>query len=412
MDTPLVSFCIPTYNRGRYLRSLLEMMAQQLPRFPHACEVVISDNGSSDDTPDVVAAFADRLPIRAFRHDSNLGGSANWHHVISKAQGTYVIYVADDDGLLLERVATVVSLLCTQPQVGVAYAPWLLFDLVAQKEVGQFYTQERDLHIERGDFRALLDGVLRHGIFPEISICRREVLNRVMPRVNEQAFWAFVHSAEFLQHADVLMLKDPFYVSITRYFDDEQREQAGSGEAEYAWDRYRGGLEYILGRAAAGMQAAERVGFQLRIQDIVAQRISVAVRLRVATQRDAIETYYLAYRLKAMGQEHLLPVPIESLRTFAAIDFLMTDVELNRHAEQLIVVGAFDDGVKQHLQCRARLPLRFAEGASRRDLAELRNVLVLTHGDPAPLVDGSADLLASRNVRVLGEHQLLEKFAA
>ena len=39
-----------------------------------------------------------------------------------------------------------------------------------------------------------------------------------MPRVNEHAFFAFVHAADYLTQGAMLIQREPFYVSITRYF--------------------------------------------------------------------------------------------------------------------------------------------------------------------------------------------------
>jgi hypothetical protein len=69
-----------------------------------------------------------------------------------------------------------------------------------------------------------------------------------MPRVNEHAFFAFVHAADYLTQGAILIQREPFYVSITRYFEDDAREQLGNSEVEHAWDRYRGGLEYMIAR--------------------------------------------------------------------------------------------------------------------------------------------------------------------
>ena len=87
----------------------------------------------------------------------------------------------------------------------VVYAPWKLFDLVAQQEQGTFYDVPHDLLIERNDHAELLDHVLRHHIFPEIHIARRDALQRLMPRINEHAFFAFVHAADYLSLGAVLI---------------------------------------------------------------------------------------------------------------------------------------------------------------------------------------------------------------
>ena len=81
-----------------------------------------------------------------------------------------------------------------------------------------------------------------------------------MPRINEHAFLAFVHSADYLTKGAVLIRQQPFYVAITRYFDDEVREQLGTDEVEHAWDRYRGGLEYLMARTGTPISAEERTG--------------------------------------------------------------------------------------------------------------------------------------------------------
>lgn len=403
MSTPLVSFCVPTYNRARYLDSLLGMFAQQLADFPFSYEVFVSDNASTDDTPQVLARHADTLPLRYVCHKVNRGRADNWQYVMSNARGTYLVYVADDDAILGDRVAATIARMEADAGIGVAYAPWLLFDLVRDQQRGQFYRQDRDVLVPQGDCVALLDSVLRYSVFPEIYVCRSDVLRQVMPRFNEQAFYAFVHAAEFAQHAAVLLLKDPFYVSITAYFADDQRAQAGTEEAEYAWDRYRGGLEYVLGRASDRLSAAERLAFTQRIERLIAQRISVAVRLRQLNDRDPVETYYLAYRLKAMGEARMLPVPLAQLRGQAALGFLATDPELNRDVSQLICVGPFKPDVLEFLRRRSPLPVRAEHDAGA--LEDVHDALVFASNqaclDPLPR---RADL------RVVREGELMQKF--
>lgn len=405
MSTPLVSFCIPTFNRSRYLDSLLDMLAKQLVGFPYSYEVFISDNASTDETPEVIERHQGALPLRCVRRDTNHGGPSNWQYVMSHARGTYLIYLADDDAILGEQVATTVARMEGDPRIAVAYAPWILFDLVDDKLQGQFYRQDRDMLVPQGDHAALLDGLLRFSAFPEIFVCRSQALHQVMPRVHEQAFFAFVHAAEFTQIGAVLLLKDPFYVSITNYFPDEQRSQAGSAEAEYAWDRYRAGLEYVLGRASDGLTDQQRLAFLQRIERLIAQRISVAVRLRNLNQRDAVETYYLAYRLKAMGADRMLPIPMGQLRSQAALGFLATDPELNRDMSQLICVGRFDPDVQEFLRRRVRIPIRFDADPSA--LASARNCLILA-GYQTPLTE----LPQRLDVRIVHEHELLQKFPA
>jgi len=359
--SPVVSICVPTFNRSRYLASLLESLAVQLDAFPYPYELVIADNASPDDTGAVVRRFADCLPIRYIRHDENIGCFANVQFVMMQAVGRYVIYLSDDDCLLGEPVAATIARMEADPGIAVVFAPWKLYDLVAQQEQGQFYDVPQDLRIARDQHAELLDHLLRHHIFPEVHIARRDALQRLMPRINEHAFYAFVHAADYLSLGAVLIQKTPFYVSITRYFADEERTQAGNEEVEVAWDRYRGGLEYILARAGSQLAAEERSGFHLRIQKMIAVRMSVAVRLRHLKKRNPLDTYYIATRMKGMGYENLLPVPLATLASEAMIDFLLHDPVINRGVERLITVGPIDAGSREFLRRKSPRPVSFVD---------------------------------------------------
>lgn len=68
---PRISVVIPTYNRSGFLRATLEsLVAQSLP--PDEFEVIVSDDGSSDDSADVVKSFTERLRIK-YHFQEDLG---------------------------------------------------------------------------------------------------------------------------------------------------------------------------------------------------------------------------------------------------------------------------------------------------------------------------------------------------
>ena len=356
---PLVSICVPTFNRSRYLASLLESLVGQLDGFPYPYELVIADNASPDDTGEIVQSFTDRLPIRYLRHDTNIGGYPNWQFVMSKAIGRYLVYLSDDDSLLGDQVAATIAKMEADPEIAVVYAPWLLYDLVAQKEQGQFYSVPHDLRIERGQHGQLLDHVLRHHIFPEIQITRRDVFQATMPRINEHAFLAFMHASDYLTKGAVLIQQQPFYVAITRYFEEDSREQLGTNEVEHAWDRYRGGLEYMIARAGKPITAEERFGLQIRIQQMIAGRMAVAIRLRQQKKRNPIDTYYIAMRLRGMGYESMLPVPLATLAGEALLEFTLNDPEIMRGVRQMICIGSTPREERDFFKRQAKVPVEF-----------------------------------------------------
>ncbi len=97
---PCLSVVVPTYNDAPVLRlCLAHLTAQTLA--PAAFEVVVVDDGSTDDTPRVVAeAAAGRVRIRGVRLDRNLGRSAARNAGIRAAGAPLIVFI-DSDVLVL-----------------------------------------------------------------------------------------------------------------------------------------------------------------------------------------------------------------------------------------------------------------------------------------------------------------------
>ncbi len=93
---PSISAVVTTYRRAAILRRVLDHLAQQdLP--PESYEVVVSDDGSPDDTADVVAEFSARVPfpVRYVRHANTSIGHAE-NRGIEAARAPIVLLLADD----------------------------------------------------------------------------------------------------------------------------------------------------------------------------------------------------------------------------------------------------------------------------------------------------------------------------
>ena len=81
---PLVSIGVPTFNRAASLQKCLaSIMAQTYANI----ELIVSDNASTDETPDVIADYQNRDPrVRAFRQPVNCEGVPNFRFVREKAK--------------------------------------------------------------------------------------------------------------------------------------------------------------------------------------------------------------------------------------------------------------------------------------------------------------------------------------
>jgi glycosyltransferase involved in cell wall biosynthesis len=104
MTAPLVTIVIPTFNRSAMLRRCIESALAQT----QACEVIVVDHGSKDDTPKVAASFGDR--IRYLRREVDHGVHFCWLEGVLAAKGEFVHINFDDDYMLPQFVEKCMAL--------------------------------------------------------------------------------------------------------------------------------------------------------------------------------------------------------------------------------------------------------------------------------------------------------------
>lgn len=110
---PLLSICIPTWNRCKFLELSLERLHEQLSDVPLGyIELYVSDNCSEDETSNIVEYYIKKgLPITYNRNKANIGASKNFLYCMQNASGKYILLLGDDDilnpgslKLLLQRI--------------------------------------------------------------------------------------------------------------------------------------------------------------------------------------------------------------------------------------------------------------------------------------------------------------------
>ena len=90
---PAISVCIPTYNGAKYIAQTIEsILNQTFTDF----EIIVSDDGSSDKTLEIVGSFNDPRIVRIDRL-LKVGAEANWNNAVATASASLVKLVCQDD---------------------------------------------------------------------------------------------------------------------------------------------------------------------------------------------------------------------------------------------------------------------------------------------------------------------------
>jgi abequosyltransferase len=104
-STPILSICISTFNRARYIGETLESIASQLS---DSVELLVLDGASPDDTQAVVSRFvAADARVRYIREATNSGIDQDYDKAVAHARGRYCWLMSDDDLLIPGAVGRV-----------------------------------------------------------------------------------------------------------------------------------------------------------------------------------------------------------------------------------------------------------------------------------------------------------------
>ncbi|MBS1806462.1 MAG: glycosyltransferase family 2 protein [Acidobacteria bacterium] len=115
--TPRLTIAIPTLNRAELLGRAIE---SALAQTSHEVEVIVSDNASTDKTPEILAPYAAR-GVRIFRQPNTIPASQNGTFLMREARGEFFVGLSDDDYLEPEFAAKVLALYDRHPELSFVY---------------------------------------------------------------------------------------------------------------------------------------------------------------------------------------------------------------------------------------------------------------------------------------------------
>ncbi len=165
-ERPFVSIVIPSYNHARFLE---EAITSALNQSHQSAEVIVVDDGSTDDTLGVVAEFRDRI---VYLRQANQGLSVARNTGILEARGEFIQLLDADDALCPGTLDTLAEAVACRPQGAVFFASWDEIDL--------------DGHVTAHVDATHLPGDAFHALFNPIAVgppCRYLVRRSAFARV-------------------------------------------------------------------------------------------------------------------------------------------------------------------------------------------------------------------------------------
>lgn len=166
---PKISVIVPTYNRADMLLQAIEsVFAQTFQDF----ETIVSDDGSTDNTEEVVRQFGSRVRYLKNAH-SGLPSVAR-NIALDAAQGKYIAFLDSDDLWLPDKLKTQVDVLDDHPQVGMVFSNAHVIDKHGDRSAHLYLRQGQG---QSG--KIFLDLLNDNFIITSTTLVRRSALEQV-----------------------------------------------------------------------------------------------------------------------------------------------------------------------------------------------------------------------------------------
>jgi glycosyltransferase involved in cell wall biosynthesis len=124
----ILSICIPTYNRAVFLAELLSSLITQLSEvnaIQPVVELIILDNYSSDNTPEICHHFINKVLkkdwFKYVRHPENIGMDGNFKSAYTLARGSFFWMIGDDDDIIDNGMQELIPLLLREQNSAMIY---------------------------------------------------------------------------------------------------------------------------------------------------------------------------------------------------------------------------------------------------------------------------------------------------
>lgn len=210
MTRPALSVAICTYNGARYLAEQLESVAAQ-SRPPD--ELVVCDDGSTDETVAIVRAFERQapFPVRVFVNSRNLGSTRNFEEAIARCSGDIIVLADQDDVWRWDKLERLAGVLEESPCVGAVFSDAEVVDerlnpLGYRLWESVRFTPTEQARLKAGDaFRVLVRHNVVTGATMAFRSAHRSLILPIPPAWTHDGWIALIVAAV----ADLAMIPEP-----------------------------------------------------------------------------------------------------------------------------------------------------------------------------------------------------------
>ena len=238
----LVSIGLPTYNRAPLLRlSVDSLLAQTYKNF----ELIISDDGSTDETEKLCEEYAARDErIRYIRHPKNIGHVVNFEFVVRQAKGEYFMWGGDDDLWDRQFIEKLILALDKNPKANLAVSSY-------QRIYSDGKICSTTILENENDLNNLTHGEICRKVFSSrysvkhfmYGIYKKDFLDKLFARPKPEGInWDRVFSGEVVLSSpvvsvpDLLLFVGQHRVPLKKRYKNQ--ELGRSYRESFAWSKY------------------------------------------------------------------------------------------------------------------------------------------------------------------------------
>ena len=161
----IVSVIIPTYNRADLIRETIDsVLSQTYPEF----EILICDDGSTDNTQEIINSYNDSRIKYLYQKNSGLPAKAR-NLGLQVAKGSYIAFVDSDDIWLPTKLAKQIQILQKKPQIMAVASNAIVFPLKEHKAFK--FKQDKLISFDE----LLLENI----IFNSSVLIKRQILDEI-----------------------------------------------------------------------------------------------------------------------------------------------------------------------------------------------------------------------------------------